>query len=178
LRPTTRTVRDMIAPEVQRIFTTTGGAIPLPLASVFIRNGDKDTETKVYGAEEHMRLLHPIASSLGIHHVYVGSDDFAHIATAVDRYRDQYSMYFLDYHRESGGLKMTDVEQSSRSWKIIRQVRVSLADLYVSAISNVSVGILGSNWCMLSGELQRASGRPHLDYGDLDRLRVLLDSPT
>jgi len=92
LRPRPRVLRDFVAPMQARAFggltqndgkkdgnaTTSSPSSPLlphPLASVFIRGGDKGKESALLPAQAYLDELEPLAEKLGIRDLYVSSDD-------------------------------------------------------------------------------------------------------
>jgi hypothetical protein len=164
LRPSAYTLRHIVWPLQQSAFYQTQGALPHPLAAVFIRAGDKYKEAKPMSVDSHFAELAPVAASLGIKNVYVGSDSSDCIAEAVTKYGATYNIHFIDWSRPSSGLKMSDVHQSKQSWRMTQLMRLALADLFITAQADLLVGTLSSNWARLGDELRRANGKTRVPY--------------
>lgn len=164
LRPSDYTLRHLVWPLQQTAFYETGGALPHPLAAMFIRAGDKFKEAPPKSVDAHFAELAPVAAQLGITNVYVGSDSQDRIAEAVAKYGDTYTIHFINWHRPAGGLAYEDVLRSQRSWRMVQLMRLVLADLYITAQADVLVGTLSSNWAELGDELRRANGKGRMPY--------------
>lgn len=81
LRPRPRVLRDFVAPMQAQAFGlakkkngTSSSSLPHPLASVFIRGGDKGKESALLPAQAYFDELEPLAEMLGIRDVYASSD--------------------------------------------------------------------------------------------------------
>ena len=115
LRPRPRVLRDFVAPMQARAFggltendgkkdgnaTTSSPSSPLlphPLASVFIRGGDKGKESALLPAQAYLDELEPLAEKLGIRDLYVSSDD----GDAIEAVRRAYGG-FAESPGSSGG---------------------------------------------------------------------------
>lgn len=159
LRPSDFTLRQVVWPLQLGAFYRTQGVLPHPLASIFIRAGDKHRETPLMSVDSHFELLAPIAAKLGIKDVYVGSDSHDRIEEAVDKYGSAYTIHFIDWGRPSTGIAMGDVRKSHATWRMNELVRLALADMFISAQADVVVGTLSSNVAMLANEFRRAHGK-------------------
>lgn len=152
LRPQRWVLEEMVLPIQHATFWSTNGVIPHPLAALFIRRGDKHKEAPLHEVDEYFQKLDPIASKLNVRDVYISSDDFGQIEGAMQRHGDKYKIHYMDYNRYGGGLTYGQVTSMSAAM-MRRHVRVSLADLYITAQADVVGGTLSSNWCrMQDGE--------------------------
>ena len=153
LRPQPWMLNKFVWPLQHAAFFKTGGVIPHPIAAIFVRRGDKSKEVTLHSYEEYFQQFEPVATKLNIKHVYISSDDFTQIEGAIKTYGDKYTFHFIDYHRLGGGLSFDHVT-AMRGMIMSRHVRMSLADLYITAQADVMVGTQSSNWCRLhDGEL-------------------------
>ena len=154
LRPQPWVLREYVWPIQHAAFFKTEGVIPHPIASIFVRRGDKGREAPLHAYEEYFQKLEPIATQLGIKHVFVNSDEYEQIEGALQKYQGKYEIHFIDYHRFGGGLSFGHVTSMSRMI-MSRHIRLSLADLYITAQADVMVGTQSSNWCRLhDGEMK------------------------
>jgi hypothetical protein len=126
---------------------------------MFIRAGDKAKEAAPMSVAAHFKELQPIAEALGVKDVYVGSDSWDRIAEAVDQFGSNYTIHFIDWHRPASGIAWQDVASSTGTWRMTQLVRLALADLFITAQSDVLVGTLSSNWARLSDMIRRANGK-------------------
>jgi hypothetical protein len=165
VRPTEHTLRHLVWPAQQVAFHATEGALPRPLAAMFIRAGDKGREAPLQSVAAHFAELAPIAARLGIKDVYVGSDSHARIAEALDQFGANYTIHFIQWQRPDTGLGMADVMHTLRSgWRMDQLVRLALADLFITIQADAFVGTLSSNWARLTDELRRANGKARVPY--------------
>ena len=165
VRPTEHTLRHLVWPAQQVAFHATEGALPRPLAAMFIRAGDKGREAPLQSVAAHFAELAPIAARLGIKDVYVGSDSHARIAEALDQFGANYTIHFIQWQRPDTGLGMADVMHTLRSgWRMDQLVRLALADLFITVQADAFVGTLSSNWARLTDELRRANGKARVPY--------------
>jgi hypothetical protein len=136
---------------------------PRPLASIFIRRGDKWKEAKLREPYEYFALLDKFNVqnhfTKPIGDVYVGTDDAHMLKTAIE-FRN-YSLFFINYPRETGGLKMDAVDQRFQTPLIEWQVLMSLSDLLIAASSDLVIGTISSNWCRLINELRLVQGKTY-----------------
>jgi len=151
------------------------GEIRKPYAAMFIRGGDKWKEAKLREPFEYFDLLGQVNNTLsgtGISSVYLGTDDARIMSQTVREFGDMWSVFWIGYHRDIGGLEFQEVQRRYHSSKTEWQILLSLADLYVAATADFIVGTASSNWCRLVNELRLGQGK----IGGLQRF-VSLDKP-
>ena len=165
LRPRRSLMRQIIAPLQASAFYRNNGIIPRPLASVFIRAGDKSMEVAQKSAEEYYKVLKPIAEKLGAKDVYVGSDDPNQIHRFIELYGKEFNIHWIDYFRPVKGFTFNEVSGWSGTYKMDQLMRLVLADLFITVQADVMVGSHQSNWCRLSDGLRRANGKVRVPYG-------------
>jgi hypothetical protein len=132
-----------------------------------VRSGDKWKEANLRTAQEHFDALETFAQSnpsLRPSMVYFGTDDALVLSDVVRQYSTRYNLTWIGYHREAKGLTFEEAKTRYYSPKVEWQVLVSLADLYISALADVFVGALSSNWCRLTDELRKAHGKAGMPY--------------
>jgi hypothetical protein len=95
LRPTNYTLRQLVWPLQHAAFYETQGALPHPLAAIFIRAGDKHKEATPMSVDAHFAELAPVAAQMGIKDVYLGSDSHDRIAEAITKYGTTYNIHFF-----------------------------------------------------------------------------------
>jgi len=159
VRPTEHTLRDLVWPLQQAAFFTSQGRLPHPLAAIFIRAGDKGSESPLRSVDEHFAALAPLARQLNIRDVYVGSDSASRLAEAVEMYGHAYRLHYINWQRPGDGLAMPAVRAAAGTARIADLTRLALADLAITAQADVLVGTLSSNWLRLADELRRAGGK-------------------
>jgi len=133
LRPSDFTLHQLVWPLQLGAFYRTHGALPHPLAAVFIRAGDKFKEAPLLSVDAHFAELAPIAAKLGIKDVYLGSDSHDRIVEALGKYGSTYTIHFIDWARPEVGLAFEHVTGSQNSWRMNELVRLARADMYISA---------------------------------------------
>ena len=168
-RPRPSMIQRIILPAYMNAFWETGGVPPRPLASVFMRAGDKGSEAALLPVQTYMDELDPIATKLNIRHVYLSSDDRAMIDAAVDAHGSRYKFHFLDMHRQPGGASFSQVMSWAGMWRMEHLVRLALGDAFITAAADAQIGTLSSNWCRLTDHLRRAAGRARVPYGSPEK---------
>ena len=172
MRPSEYTLKHIVWPLQQAAFYRTQGVLPRPLAAVFIRAGDKFIEARPLSVDDHFAELAPVAATLGVKHVYLGSDSHDRIAEAMDKYGTNYTFHFIDWSRPETGLAMRDVIKAKSSWRMSELVRLAVADIFVTAQADVTVGTLSSNWARLGDEFRRANGKSMVPYLNPEKPRA------
>lgn len=139
--------------------------IPRPMAAMFVRWTDKGTESPVFNVTSYFDILDPVATSLGVKDVYIGSDDPRAPALIREQYGSRYAVYNLKAIRTFSYLQdFNHMNASSKG----EQFRFALVDLYVQAHADVHVGTLSSNWCRMVDELRSAVGKTKTPFLDVD----------
>jgi hypothetical protein len=174
-RPRPSTLARILAPAMANAFWNTGGIPPRPLASVFMRGGDKGAEAALQPGGAYFDALAPVAAALNVTHVYLSSDDGALIHAAIDGYASsrrgapaspppRYTPHFIDWHRPTGGATFAELMSWAGSWRMDQLVRLAVADFYITAMADAAAGTLSSNWCRAPDALRRAAGRGRVPY--------------
>ena len=76
----------------------------------------------------------------------------------------QYRVHAIDWPRPRGGVTYAQVLAWRDRPEMDDMVRLALADVFVTAQSDVQVGTLSSNWCRVGDMLRRANGKGRLPY--------------
>lgn len=168
LRPSVRTLRAAC-----RAWTCIHGtqAVARPMAAVFIRRGDKWKEAKPHNLTEYKAAVSNVNKQSPIRTIYVGTDDSDALRQARGMFQG-YTVFWLGYHRDVGGLTHEEVQSRYNSAKAEWQVLMSLIDLLFTISADVMVGTLSSNWCRLANEWRRVHGNLLAPYVSLDYMDV------
>jgi len=177
MRPSAYTLKHIVWPLQQAAFYRSEGVIPHPFAAIFIRAGDKFKEAPPVSVDAHFVELAPIATRMGIKHVYLGSDSHDRIAEAMDKYGSNYTLHFIDWSRPESGLAMGDVVQSKDSWRMSELTRLAVADIFITAQADVMVGTLSSNWARIGDEFRRTHGKEWVPYLNPEKPRAHVTVP-
>lgn len=145
-----------------------GAGLLRPLASVFIRGGDKWKEAKLRSAREYFLKLQRINRTRPLRSVWIGTDDARVLHDVLEDFAGSWHLLWLGYHRDVGGLAMEEVVSRYNTSRVDWQVLLSLSDLFIAATADVFMGTLSSNWCRLADEFRQAHGkaRPFVSLDD------------
>lgn len=163
-RPNKRTLS--VACTYWNCITANQTAQSRPMASMFVRSGDKWKEAAFHNTSDHMRALeefvavHPF---LRPHQVYFGTDSADILKQAVVDYKDKWNLLWVGYHRTRRGFDQAEFNKGSRS-VIELQMLMTLTDLIVALSADVFVGTLSSNQNRLIDELRKVHGKARIPY--------------
>jgi hypothetical protein len=145
-------------------------SIAKPYAAMFIRSGDKYKEAKLRKPQEYFTELEKLNNHTAakVTSVYVGTDDARILSEVQNAYSHKYTLFWMGYHRDVGGLSWEEVSTRFHSPKAEWQVLSSLSDLFISATADVFLGTLSSNWCRLMNKFRLMEGKTFLGFLSLD----------
>lgn len=158
LRPAPQTTAALVA-AATRAFP---GGLSRPLASVYIRHGDKGRESTVFRGGVYVDLLRP-AILRGVRDVFLSSDTQDVLEEAVNiSVAAGLTPHIIPRNR---GSSLNGGPLDTFTGDVVLDL---LLDLYLLAAADIAVGMSTSNWCRLADELRLVLGHgaqllPYLD---------------